>query len=59
VLDKDQSSCPAFIGTQPKDRPHAYKDCGENYYKNSDRETLMATDSATTTWYAGLIDWNF
>lgn len=48
-----------FVGTQPVDRPNAYKDCGETYFYNAIRETLMATDAATDSWYEGRLNWDF
>jgi hypothetical protein len=52
------SSTP-FEGTAPADRPHAYKDCGENYYYNSNEKSLMASDAATDRWYQGQADWDY
>jgi len=56
----NSSTCAGnFVGTSSADRPHAYKDCGENYFYNSNKETLIATDAATDRWYQGNLYWDY
>lgn len=46
-------------GTDPKKRPHKYKDCAENVYYNSNSGTLLSTDAATNEWYGGNNQWDY